>query len=79
MLWGVVEWSGVECWHGGYAGYAMGAISWGSKGTQGQEVLSISTRRGAFKHKFRSSPGNLTLNLIVNLFQKELAKFQRQN
>ena len=67
--------SGVACWHVGYAGYAMGAIYVRSKGTQGQEVLSISTRRGAFKHKFRSSSGNLTVNLIINMFQKELARF----
>ena len=32
---------GVEWWNGGYAGYAMGAISEGSKGTHGQEVILI--------------------------------------
>ena len=36
----VMEWSGVE-WRAGYAGYAMGAISGGSKGIHGEEALWI--------------------------------------
>ena len=31
----------MECWNEGYAGYAMGVISGGSKGTHGQEVILI--------------------------------------